>query len=131
VRGRDPQSGQASVELVALLPLIVALALGCWQAVVAAQAWGLAGHAARAAARALVVGSDPAQAARSALPEGWGRRVRVAAPREGGEVTVRVAIPVVVAGVRLADARATAGVAAGVSGGSAAGGRGTGAGAGP
>jgi len=49
-RSRD-QRGQATVELVALLPLVAVLAGLLWQAVVTGQAVWLAGSAARAAAR--------------------------------------------------------------------------------
>jgi hypothetical protein len=49
-------SGQTTVELVALLPLIAALVIGAWQAVIVGHSWWLAGIAARAAARAQVVG---------------------------------------------------------------------------
>src|SRR4051794_7350124 len=61
-------AGQASVELVALLPILVVLALAAWQAVVAGQAAWLAAGAARAAARAAAVGQDPDAAARRTLP---------------------------------------------------------------
>ncbi len=98
--GLRDQRGQASVELVALLPLLAALALGCWQGVLAGQSWWLAGIAARAAARADVVDADPAPAARAALPGAWGRRARVR--RAGpGRLVVTVAVPVVVPGLRL------------------------------
>lgn len=112
MREWDPEGGQASVELVALLPLLAAVILGSWQVVVGAQAWWLVGDAARAASRAVAVGSDPKLAAREALPSGWARRVRVSVPA-GGAVTVRLTIPIVVGGARLADARATAGPASG------------------
>ena len=99
-RLRDP-SGQASVELVALLPLIGVLAGLAWQAVVAGQAVWLAGGAARAAARASALGQDAERAARLALPGPLraGLRVRV---REDGDVLLRVAIPLVASHVRLA-----------------------------
>lgn len=42
---RPAESGQASVELVALLPLVVVLAALLWQAVVAGQAVWLAASA--------------------------------------------------------------------------------------
>ena len=60
-------SGQASVELVALLPLLAAVALLAWQGVVAGQAIWLSGAAARAAARAFALGDDPTAAARSSV----------------------------------------------------------------
>ncbi|MBJ7332619.1 MAG: hypothetical protein JHC95_22175, partial [Solirubrobacteraceae bacterium] len=62
------RAGTATVEFVALLPLIVVLALGAWQALVAGQAAWLSGGAAGAAARAVAVGTDPKAAARGALP---------------------------------------------------------------
>ena len=89
--------GQATVELVVLLPVIVAIALGVWQVAVAGHAVWAAGAAARAAARAEAVGGDPARAARRLLP----RRVRDAArvrAAKGGEVRVEVPIPAVLGG---------------------------------
>ena len=52
------------MELVALMPVLAAVCLGCWQGVVAAQCWWLAGVGARAAARAEAVGKSPAAAGR-------------------------------------------------------------------
>ncbi len=80
-------AGQASVELVGVLPLVVLLALGLGQLLAAGAARELAGNAAEAGAAALLQRRDPAYAARDALP-GWssartsvrveGRVVRVA-----------------------------------------------------
>ena len=44
------ERGQASVELVILLPVLAALLLAAWQAAVAGYAWWLAASAARAGA---------------------------------------------------------------------------------
>lgn len=100
--------GQASVELVALLPVLAALAAGCWQAVVFAQCWWLAGVGARAAARAEATGRDPLAAARRSLPPG--RRPSVAVARgAGGRVTVRLAVPAVAGGLHLGRVAVTAG----------------------
>jgi len=63
------EQGQASVELVALLPLMAVLAALLWQAVVAGQAVWLAGSAARAAARASAIGADTSAAAKRVLPD--------------------------------------------------------------
>ena len=98
-------SGQATVELVALLPLIAALAVGAWQAVVVGQSWWLAGIAARAAARAQIVGGDPSRAARAALPRGARERL-VVSRRTSGGLTLRLAVPAVVGGLRLGSATA-------------------------
>jgi hypothetical protein len=85
-------AGQATVELVALLPLLALVAVGAWQAVLAGHAaWG-ATTAARAAARANAVGSDPARAARAHLPGSLARGLRVTAGTDGA-VAVRVRIP--------------------------------------
>ncbi|HWI08349.1 MAG TPA: hypothetical protein VNT54_12650 [Solirubrobacteraceae bacterium] len=80
------ERGQASVELVALAPLLLTSVLAAAQLLAAGAARELAGHAAGAGAIALLQGADPAVAARDALP-GWsrgrvdvridGRRVRV------------------------------------------------------
>jgi uncharacterized membrane protein len=101
-------SGQSSVELVALLPLIAALTVGCWQCVVLGQSWWLAGVAARAAARAQIIGTSPLQAARRALPRGARSRLHVAA-RSGGGLEVRLTVMAVVGGVKLGSATAQIG----------------------
>ena len=67
-------TGQATVELVALVPVLAVLGLGIWQGAIAGQAWWLSGIAARAAVRAVDIGAQPEPAARRALPPGWGRR---------------------------------------------------------
>jgi hypothetical protein len=59
--------GQASVELVALVPAIVVIALLGWWVALAAHEWILAGSAARAAVRAQEVGAPAESAARAIL----------------------------------------------------------------
>lgn len=66
------QAGQASVELVALLPLLAAVALAAAQVLAAGAAWVFAGHAAEAGAVAVLEGGPAAGAARAAVP-GWSR----------------------------------------------------------
>jgi hypothetical protein len=83
---RSAERGQATVEVVALLPLIVTAALAVTALLAAGQARELAGHAAAAGAMAILQGADPQEAARAAAPS-WsrermdvrvsGRRVRV------------------------------------------------------
>jgi hypothetical protein len=78
--------GQATVELVGILPLAVLVALAAGQLLAAGAARELAGNAAEAGATAILQGTDPKAAAREALP-GWSdghveiavsaRRVRV------------------------------------------------------
>ena len=87
------EQGQASVELVALLPILFAVLLASWQGVVAGQAWWLAAGAARAGARADLVGADPLAAARRELPGGL--RGRLTVRRSGGELVVQLGIPAI------------------------------------
>ena len=89
--GRAGERGQASVELVALLPLVVLVGALLWQAVVAGQAMWLSGAAARAAARAAAIGGDAEAAARGALPRRLEEGLRVRAG--GGAVRVAVRVP--------------------------------------
>ena len=87
-RRAGSEAGQATVELVALLPLLVVVLAGAWQAVLAGQAAWAAGAAARAAARAHAVGTDPTRAARTHLPGSLERGLRVTAGSDG-DVEVR------------------------------------------
>jgi hypothetical protein len=90
-------TGQAAVELVALLPLLVAVALGILQALAAGVAVELAGHAAQSGAVAIAEGRDGESAARAALP-GWARsRLRVEV--HGTRVQVRVTPPSLLPGL--------------------------------
>ena len=88
------QRGQASVELLGALPLLVALGLAALQLLAVGYASILAGNAAEAGALALAGGSGAADAragVREALP-GWSRaRTRVSV--DGGRVTVRLRPP--------------------------------------
>lgn len=99
--------GQATVEFVVLLPLVAVVVAMAWQAVVAGQAVWLAGGAARAAARAVAVGGDPAAAGRSVLPGGLARGLSVRRDDDGG-VRVAVVVPSVVGGLRLGTVAARA-----------------------
>jgi hypothetical protein len=93
------QRGQATVELVALLPVVALVGAALLQAALAGHAAWAAAQAARAGARAAAVGADPRAAARSALPARLADGVRVRRGR-AGEVRVAVRIPSV-AGLRL------------------------------
>lgn len=85
-------AGQATVELVALLPLLGLLAALLWQALLAGETVWLSGTAARAAARAAAVGADPLAAARAVLPPRLERGLRVR--REpGGAVELVLRVP--------------------------------------
>lgn len=85
------EEGTASVELVAVVPFLLLAVLAAAQLALAGQALWSAGVAARAGARAALVGGDPDAAARAALPPSMrpgakvededGVRVRVDVPR--------------------------------------------------
>jgi hypothetical protein len=83
--------GSASIEMVGVLPfLLLALLIGA-QLALAGQALWSAGIAARAGARAALVGGDPAAVAREALPPAMSRGAEVGA--SAGVVSVEVPIP--------------------------------------
>ncbi len=86
------ETGQASVEMVAVLPLVLLVGAVCWQFALAGQAAWLSAHAARAGARADAVGGDVGAAARSALPGALERGLKVERLGEGG-VHVEVQVP--------------------------------------
>lgn len=101
------QGGQAAVELVALLPLVIVVAAVLWQIALAGHAAWAAGAAARAAARAGAVGDDARQAAHNALPADLRRGLRLSEAAEG-RLRVQVAIPAVTPGLDLGSASADA-----------------------
>jgi hypothetical protein len=85
------ERGQASLELLGLLPLLVAVALAAAQLLAVGYSSVLAGNAAEAGALALAGGSDPRAGARDALP-GWSRaRARVSV--SAGQVRVDLRPP--------------------------------------
>jgi len=106
------ERGQASVELVAVLPLVLGVGLGAGQLLAAGAAREAAAGAAEAGAVALLQGRDVRDAAGDALP-GWARdrgTVEVAGRRVRVRVRPRVVLPGLGAATR-ADEVADAGVA--------------------
>lgn len=90
-RAGRSESGQASVELVAALPFVLLVGALVWQCALAGHTAWLAAHAARAGARAEVVGGDVPAAVRSVLPDGLEHGLAV--ERRGGRVRVSVELP--------------------------------------
>jgi hypothetical protein len=83
--------GQATIETIALVPVLLAVGLGLMQLLAVGYASVLAGGAAEAGALALAGGRDPRAAAREALP-GWSEaRARVGV--EGFRVEIRLRPP--------------------------------------
>jgi hypothetical protein len=97
MRSRHADDGQATVELVALLPLVGLLVALLWQALLAGETVWLSGGAARAAARAVAVGADPADAARSILPERLEQGMRVEREPDG-VITLVLRVPAALGG---------------------------------
>jgi hypothetical protein len=97
------EHGQATVEVTALLPLVVVIALSAYTVLAARSAHEQAGAAAEAGAVALLQDRDAREAARLALPAGATAKVAVRKGRVS--VTVRPRLPLFAA--RL-EARATA-----------------------
>jgi hypothetical protein len=103
VDSRTRESGQASVELVAILPaLLLCAAIAVQLAIVGYGLWSSA-NAARAGARAEYVGGESGRAARSAVPTQLRRDAEV---RQGDGVGVRLEPPSLVPGVAAPTARA-------------------------
>jgi pilus assembly protein CpaE len=96
---RDSECGQASIELLGVLPAVLLAMLAAWQFALAGHASWLAANAARVGARAEVVGRDPERAASRALPSHLRQGLGVKS-RGGGRVDVRVRIPLVWKGAR-------------------------------
>jgi len=88
------ERGQGSVELLCVVPLLLALALAAAQLLALGYSSVLAGNAAEAGALALAGGGEVRSAARAALP-GWSRaRARVSV--SGGEVQVSLRPPTLI-----------------------------------
>src|SRR3954451_11753700 len=100
------QAGQATIELVALLPCLAPVLAVAWQLALAGDAAWAVTAAARAAARADAVGGDAAAAARAHLPPRLEHGLRV--DSSGAAIEVSLAIPAVVPPVHLGRVRASA-----------------------
>ena len=84
------EDGTASVELIAVVPFLALALLVAAQVALAGQALWSASVAARAGARATLVGGDAAAAARRALPPSMRAGSEV---DDSGAVSVRVPVP--------------------------------------
>jgi hypothetical protein len=108
-RARD-QGGQASVELVAAIPVLLVVTLVVAQLAVAGYALWSAGAAARAGARAEYVGGDAEAAARRSLPTPLRKGASV---KDSHGVEVRVRAPSLVPGIPSVPVTARSGLGAG------------------
>lgn len=104
------EGGTASVELIAVVPFLLLAVLVAAQLGLAGQALWSAGVAARAGARAALVGRDPTAAARQALPSSMRRGAEVS---DGDIVSVRIGIPRLLPGLPWLTVSAKTDLAAG------------------
>jgi hypothetical protein len=88
LRARTGEAGQATVELVALIPLLLLVVLATTALLAGHGAREQAGTAAQAGAMAMLQGGDPRDSARRALPVPV--RARAAIEVQGSRITVRV-----------------------------------------
>ena len=105
---RSPR-GQASIELIAFLPLVLLIGLTGFSFAAAQSARDEAGAAAEAGALAILQGREPREAARDALPEGTRERARIEVDGPSVHVHVRPNLPIAaLAGALAADEHAHA-----------------------
>lgn len=96
-RSCRPQVGQASVEFLGVVPAVLVVGVIVWQLALTGHAAWLCANAARVAARAEAVGADGESAARTALPQGLERGLRVERDRAtSGRVRVELRVPFLV-----------------------------------
>jgi len=91
------EAGQVAVETAGTTVIILIVALGLWQAVLAGYTYILSGHAAREGARQVAVGRPAEARAREDLPRGWQQSLRVDEGRDSVEVSL--AVPALVPGI--------------------------------
>ena len=114
MRRAGDEDGQASVELVAAIPLVLVVTLMVAQLAVAGYALWSAGAAARAGARAGYVGGDAKAAARQSLPSPLRDGASV---RDSDGLSVRVQAPALLPGIPSIPVTARADLGTGGDGG--------------
>jgi hypothetical protein len=97
LRIRDGQQGQASIELIAGVPVLLMAGAIALQLLLAGYSLSLADGASEAGAAAAAAGKDPKEASHNALPSWALGRSRVEV--SGGRVEVRIAPPAAVPAV--------------------------------
>ena len=94
------ESGQASVELMGSLGVLILLFLIAWQLVLVGTTFVFAGHAARTGAAALAVGEGVDAAAKADLPGPWhDANVSYTEGQGSGTVHVKVPVPLLLPGL--------------------------------
>jgi TadE-like protein len=96
-RLRREQAGQASIEFIGSLSLILLSALAMWQMAIVMWTYNQASNAARTASRVDGRGGDARKAARNALSPAL--RDDLQFELDHGKATVRVLIPILAPGI--------------------------------
>ena len=96
-------SGQGTLELVGLFPLILLVLLFIWQAVLMGIGAHYAANSAQEGARAAAVGGDVDQAARAAVPASFAKDMSVVRSPGGSRVTVHIRPPLFMLGAKPLD----------------------------
>ena len=101
------EAGQASSELLGMLPYLLLAIMAIWQVFLGAWAYTQASNAARTASRvnARSDDADPEKAARNALSKGLRRGMGF--DMKGDRATVKVRIPILFPGIGADELRAT------------------------
>ena len=99
-RAGGHDAGQASIELIGVVTILLVVTLLCVQGLFVAQVGAVAQQAARDGARARALGQDPAAAARRQVP-GWATVESIDVEAVGGadRVHVQVRVPIVLPGI--------------------------------
>jgi len=95
------ERGQASVELIGMLPFLVLAALLVWQLLLVGYAVTSAENAARAASRVEARGGNGAKAAERVVGSPLRKGIRT--EMDGGKAVVRVRVPLIVPGITRDD----------------------------
>lgn len=98
---RRGERGQASVELIGMLPFLVLAALLVWQLLLVGYAVTSAENAARAASRVEARGGDGRKAAARSV--GSPLREGIRTQLDGEKAVVRVRVPIIVPGITRED----------------------------
>lgn len=98
---RRGERGQASVELIGMLPFLVLAALLVWQLLLVGYAVTSAENAARAASRVDARGGDGRKAAERVV--GGPLREGIRTELESGKAVVRVRVPLIAPGITRED----------------------------
>lgn len=96
-KSRSRQSGQATIEFVAILPFVAILVIVLWESLLLGMAMMTASHAANEGARAAAVGLAPDEVrerAHERMPGAWSERSTIDYREGGDKVTVSLRVPV-------------------------------------